>query len=1283
MNQYNPDTQNFTNICGGSDKDIASIRVDGRIKHTASSLTFSVIAIDSGTHDTPIFGFRDVSLLFQSNSITSNQACILDSAPTSSASCLCNEQFFSPIGSSQCELCNSACQNCFAGSTKLDCTSCPAGSSFNGTTCIECDPSCNQCNGTEVNSCTRCASDSYLYWNGTCYSNCDFPLVTTTEGQYQSCDLPCDVSKYYYQNATCQANCPSKFISLIQGDLKICNFTCQQSQYLYSNGTCSPICSSPFTPYNTGIEAYCNFPCPSNQFLYENGSCQQNCTYPYRRILEGDYNYCNFPCLISQYLYWNGSCFPTCPISFQSTIIGRKYCKLHCEVESNLYWNNTCEDSCSKPLIQLIDSESYKVCKLPCNESQYLYPNGSCLTECAYKKKTDGNGVTYCQYPCDKTSFLYQNDSCLISCGSPYTINTIDAYLALCNLPCPLNQYYVESGRDCVSNCTYPSFIKQNGNLLVCQPPDSTSSIIGATQSINKFSSALSSAIRPSNSNSAFVTALAKLVKYVKYLQVPILDNVRNELNSNASSGAFSISMAFTIPMPQSLKSKFTMHPLPQNFEASGYHSSYLVNHWESISNYVLLFAAGVLFSIIEIFVRSYKNRVAIAIFRRIRVIFKWNFFWFALFNTYDDLTFFPTLEIRTLKFDSIASIISFVTCVVLTLGAIYMLIKLALICNITLKAKRQVLDTSNTVNQSEIFYIRWEHCQCLIAGFKNDTLINQAFLLLSTLRIIYCYLLAGVLYMYPLVQTVQFLILSFAMLYYVLIKRPIVDPINFIVILIFEILVLIINICVFILAVEQNLGTLTLKTQTKLSEIILITNTAVNTCSSIFTWVYVVYAMYGAFKISRKLGIDGKTSWFNVLIAPYQNPGMDFDEKSNQAIYLANKATQQTIEYKHKRFKKNILCYLRSLNPLYGRSNSEASVKEENINKSYFSSPKFSRRVEIEPQRTSKATESDSNNTGIFTDVETDGTKLTNSTKIMISPANNSGSSVNNPFFSKEDRFNIRSPKSSSQWFKPSNLQWSDIASPNSKSQRLSSEEERKRIRENNGDKKALFTPSAMKHSIKLNSYRNNTEEIFQQPIKETSDEVLPTDRFRNEDNLVFVPTNDDGAPKENIKIFGMNEVDGIQSNTLIDYIDEDIRKNESLTFSRRVLDYRKGRILRNNSLRTRKSTTSESDVNTPSNYDRRMDDNNTFTPNSVKALYRQKSYFSNALMENKTDLKSEAKSLASCFSINAILTQQGKQENEGLISSTRNLIHGAIETTSSRRGIGKKEELTIDSFN
>ena len=136
-------------------------------------------------------------------------------------------------------------------------------------------------------------------------------------------------------------------------------------------------------------------------------------------------------------------------------------------------------------------------------------------------------------------------------------------------------------------------------------------------------------------------------------------------------------------------------------------------------------------------------------------------------------------------------------------------------------------------------------------------------------------YLLVGLLYMYPLVQTTFFFSMSLLTLLYLFVKRPIQDRLNFVVILVNEYLIFIVN-----------MGTMTL-----------VANTAINTCSSVFTWVYIVYAMWVAFQNSRRLDLNGKTTWINVLVSPYQNPGMDFHEEGNHLDHDSKAALQKDNE--------------------------------------------------------------------------------------------------------------------------------------------------------------------------------------------------------------------------------------------------------------------------------------------------------------------------------------------------------------------------------------------------
>ena len=392
---------------------------------------------------------------------------------------------------------------------------------------------------------------------------------------------------------------------------------CDIGKFLYWNNTCQGSCISPLIPSTLNNYSSCQLPCGTSGYYYQDGSCHSACPAPFITVYQGDLKLCNFPCANTEYLYYNGICNSSCLAPLVNIISGvEKYCNLPCSNQAFLYSNSTCLQACSTPFIQGLNG-SVQTCSFPCQSSLYLDRNGSCVSACS------------------NTSLAIQ-----------------EGLLRVCQL--------------------LPQTISSEEEL------DS----FDFSPTIQTFKQAAGFAggiLRPNSPNSAFMTALAKIVKYVKNLDVPILDSVRDELNSQAS-GPFSLSLTFTIPLPSQVEECFTKKPLPDIFSDSGYHSSFVVNHWESMSSYLILFVLGWLTTLIEDIVEKHwrKRFIAIAIVKRLRVIARWNFVLFVLFNTYDDLTFFPILEFSTLKLDSPSEIISFSVCIIMTLIAFFILAKTA-----------------------------------------------------------------------------------------------------------------------------------------------------------------------------------------------------------------------------------------------------------------------------------------------------------------------------------------------------------------------------------------------------------------------------------------------------------------------------------------------------------------------------------------------------------------------------------------------------------------------------
>ena len=106
------------------------------------------------------------------------------------------------------------------------------------------------------------------------------------------------------------------------------------------------------------------------------------------------------------------------------------------------------------------------------------------------------------------------------------------------------------------------------------------------------------------------------------------------------------------------------------------------------MSIYLILIAFGFCVSFVELVAKKYwlKKTVLIAIIRRIRIIARWNLFLFTLYNTYDDITLFSILELQTIHFASPAAALSFLSCLLVSFGALLMLIKNALICRGVIK---------------------------------------------------------------------------------------------------------------------------------------------------------------------------------------------------------------------------------------------------------------------------------------------------------------------------------------------------------------------------------------------------------------------------------------------------------------------------------------------------------------------------------------------------------------------------------------------------------------------
>lgn len=254
--------------------------------------------------------------------------------------------------------------------------------------------------------------------------------------------------------------------------------------------------------------------------------------------------------------------------------------------------------------------------------------------------------------------------------------------------------------------------------------------------------------------------------------------------------------------MPSSLKEKFTKRELPDGLEGKLDHTSFLVNFWEALTSFMSLFMLAV-FSIVCEFIAKKTNKPRLmSVIKRFRNITEWNFLLFALFNSYDDITFFTIIELKTLKLDSAAAVFSFLTCMTVFTTAMYILYKLLRITQESLRIYRQTnVDASEIVKQEDDFYKKNSKYQSLFYGYQSSSFLKQGFLLIFIGRIMFCYIIMGGLYYSPVAQSVLLTICSVAMLAYLIKEKATYDRFHLVIIVLFEVLGFIVNLCMLILA--------------------------------------------------------------------------------------------------------------------------------------------------------------------------------------------------------------------------------------------------------------------------------------------------------------------------------------------------------------------------------------------------------------------------------------------------------------------------------------------------
>lgn len=572
----------------------------------------------------------------------------------------------------------------------------------------------------------------------------------------------------------------------------------------------------------------CDLPCQINQFLYPNNTCQPACNNPLTKITQGDLKMCDSHCSSSDFLYGNGSCLSTCPNAFQQDLGSSKtLCQKHCPPnEGFVYWNHSCLSYCGPLFDQSVDSVT---------------------TE------------RHCNWPCSDSSevILYENGTCSETCQSPFITQSVTSGYYLCNSPCGIDKYYSLDSKKCVSSCQSPSITGQIGTLKICkqvitqeEPERETSKVVNAITEVAAKAglglALVNALLRPGNAGSLSLIALSKLLRYLEYIEIAYPAQVEDLFELDLFEIAIDFGTGSTATL---FKDRLTDYPSLAVFQKRGTESNFIVNYWNSISLMLIASGAALLIIPVEKITKRYKSFKVASIIAKVKGFLRWNFLLFIFIESFDDLALFIYIQLKTFKVQSFLDIFTLLVSLITLVLAVFMEYKIVRIAREftkpTVYPEVSVLSNNGSpTNHIEILHEKYKKCIIFFKEYKHKSFMTQAFVFFFSLRIAVYYLIVGVLHEYPLCQGFLLTIIGCMMLFYIVKLKPIDDNFALIENFVFEILILMANLCIIILAIMEKQGDHNYETWNRVGDALVICNLAACLATFIFSVVALVIAV-------------------------------------------------------------------------------------------------------------------------------------------------------------------------------------------------------------------------------------------------------------------------------------------------------------------------------------------------------------------------------------------------------------------------------------------------------
>jgi len=461
---------------------------------------------------------------------------------------------------------------------------------------------------------------------------------------------------------------------------------------------------------------------------------------------------------------------------------------------------------------QTLEASSFCGITRPMN---LLYENNC---SCAYGQYMDPT-IVQCK-PCNSACGLCfgPTSSECYSCSENY-IYTGTSCMA-CDNTC--NTCFGTASNECLT-CRGGYHLSENNTCL-----NSYSAAVeakGTTDSIVGIGLLLMNLANQGSPSSVSLAVLAKMLQYIKYLDISYSPGLKDALDNWDSDF---LALNINIPPPGELKSKNIYKASPEVFARYDVEPSFLFNFWQELIFLTFTTSSFILLIGVEILIKdSFQRKYIFEFVQKVRKMLQ-GFSLMILYNSFGDITIFSILEYRSSKGNFDLSKLS------LLVSIAFIIFNIVIFTNhiqILLK-RRNIMQRTRNINNTNLmqeFDAKNESFKSFFNDYKSDSLSVQGCLLFFIIRDVLFSIILACLFEHPLAQMIIIITLNILIILYLGIKRPYLESSNGYQQIFGELILLIVNTCIFVMAIFDLEGEKATNRRDSLGQVIILLNLIFN----------------------------------------------------------------------------------------------------------------------------------------------------------------------------------------------------------------------------------------------------------------------------------------------------------------------------------------------------------------------------------------------------------------------------------------------------------------------